>query len=736
MNYLNFPLQEKQLLFFKCISIVFFLSIFFISHNAVLADDEITFEKGIISFTFDDGWKSAYDALDNGVLGDYVGTMYVSTSELKGATEGGGIYYTGYMSEGDLLNLYEKGFEIGSHTRSHVDLTTVNDDSPRLLGEVIGSRLDLLEPNKYPGSEISNFAYPYGGVNSSIVESLKLAGYVGARTVDPSSLNFKNTDPFLLNATQINNNTSIGDVKEKIGNAISEKGWLIFVIHEVNDVCGSNLYCTTPGFIEDVVEYIKGLESNGVDVVTIERGLELMGYQAESDEISINQENISVYTNGIDDEGVFVEINPEVSTENFSHICSLDDTLIETREAEEDKNNGSGVYFEKVIGSGYIFPVGDTKVTCAIVNQKGEIEETNFTVTVKNPTLLSVNADVENKNYDGNPSAEVILELSNVIEGDDVTVGYEKAFFSDYKVGEEKEVTVTGLYLLGADAEKYRLSEKEIFGVASINKKGVSVVAVGKDKNYDGNPSAEVILELSNVIEGDDVTVGYEKAFFSDSKVGEEKEVTITGLYLSGAGADMYEILSGDLKTNASIKPITDDNNEENEEKNNNKVKRNGGRSISSGVKVEKDEVVLGEVLGESTSTVSQIDEELMGDEKHSSQEGGSEASVSFVFARNLQIGSAGDDVVELQKRLRDEGVYSGPITGYYGELTFAGVINYQAKYKIQQVGIVGPITRQKLNSLVVNDGVVVSELQKKLELLEKLQELRDLLILLKSLQS
>lgn len=70
----------------------------------------------------------------------------------------------------------------------------------------------------------------------------------------------------------------------------------------------------------------------------------------------------------------------------------------------------------------------------------------------------------------------------------------------------------------------------------------------------------------------------------------------------------------------------------------------------------------------------------------------------TFFFNTNLSLGFSGNDVTELQNRLTTEGVYSGPITGYFGPLTGAGVKAYQLKYGIAQLGIVGPATRAKLN--------------------------------------
>ncbi len=72
--------------------------------------------------------------------------------------------------------------------------------------------------------------------------------------------------------------------------------------------------------------------------------------------------------------------------------------------------------------------------------------------------------------------------------------------------------------------------------------------------------------------------------------------------------------------------------------------------------------------------------------------------AATFSFTSDLLVGMSGNAVTELQKRLTSEGVYSGPITGYFGPLTSAGVKAYQQKYGISQTGAVGPLTRAKLN--------------------------------------
>ena len=70
-----------------------------------------------------------------------------------------------------------------------------------------------------------------------------------------------------------------------------------------------------------------------------------------------------------------------------------------------------------------------------------------------------------------------------------------------------------------------------------------------------------------------------------------------------------------------------------------------------------------------------------------------------FKFLIDLKLGSKGNNVIELQKRLVNEVFYSGPITGYFGKLTKEAVKKYQTKKGIKPNGMVGPVTRSFLNN-------------------------------------
>ncbi len=80
----------------------------------------------------------------------------------------------------------------------------------------------------------------------------------------------------------------------------------------------------------------------------------------------------------------------------------------------------------------------------------------------------------------------------------------------------------------------------------------------------------------------------------------------------------------------------------------------------------------------------------------------------TFVLTSNLQFGMRNGDVTELQNFLTEAGVYSGPITGYFGPLTLAAVKRYQAQEGLPQTGFVGPLTRGRINAFAQSNNANV----------------------------
>lgn len=81
------------------------------------------------------------------------------------------------------LRELSKCFEIGSHTRNHMKLTSLGG---RLLREEIQESKTELE--NIIGKPVEVFAYPYGSYNSRVREEVIAAGFKGARTTEEFSV--------------------------------------------------------------------------------------------------------------------------------------------------------------------------------------------------------------------------------------------------------------------------------------------------------------------------------------------------------------------------------------------------------------------------------------------------------------------------------------------------------------------------------------------------------------------
>jgi peptidoglycan/xylan/chitin deacetylase (PgdA/CDA1 family) len=82
------------------------------------------------------------------------------------------------MSQAQLAQLIEAGWEIGSHTRSHPRLSTLDDR--QLFDELDQSRLATEELSGRPCTSI---AYPYGDFDERVVAATRAAGYRAAGTL-------------------------------------------------------------------------------------------------------------------------------------------------------------------------------------------------------------------------------------------------------------------------------------------------------------------------------------------------------------------------------------------------------------------------------------------------------------------------------------------------------------------------------------------------------------------------
>ena len=117
---------------------------------------------------------------------------------------------------------------------------------------------------------IKTLAYPFGDYNDSLKQMIKNAGMSSARSVD-RGFNTKDTDKYALKIQQVDNTTTLDQIKTWIDQVNVSKTWLILMFHQID--YSKNQYSTTPEILQGVVNYIKSTDTPSR---TITEGLSLL----------------------------------------------------------------------------------------------------------------------------------------------------------------------------------------------------------------------------------------------------------------------------------------------------------------------------------------------------------------------------------------------------------------------------------------------------------------------------
>lgn len=147
-----------------------------------------------IILTFDDGTMGTFNnALPIMQKYNFTGTSYVVYNYIGG---------NNYMSVDQIRALTDAGWEIGSHSLSHMELTK-NPDRER--DEIVESRKKLQSLLDVP---ILSFAYPFGISDRSSVDYARFAGYMAAMGLGNKSLQ-SDRNLFYLYRMEVNRNMDL-----------------------------------------------------------------------------------------------------------------------------------------------------------------------------------------------------------------------------------------------------------------------------------------------------------------------------------------------------------------------------------------------------------------------------------------------------------------------------------------------------------------------------------------------
>lgn len=173
--------------------------------------DEIP-EKSFV-ITFDDGYEDNYlNAFPILKKYNFKATIYlVPNQKTNYWEEKNTSVLSNLLNEKQILEMQNSGLiEFGSHTLSHVNLSTINDE--QLLNELKKSKEEV---EKITNQECEAFAYPYGKFDDKIVQAVKNVGYKNA-TVVKRGLFEQNDDVFTIKRVGILGTESFVDFLLKV----------------------------------------------------------------------------------------------------------------------------------------------------------------------------------------------------------------------------------------------------------------------------------------------------------------------------------------------------------------------------------------------------------------------------------------------------------------------------------------------------------------------------------------
>lgn len=219
-----------------------------------------------VALTFDDGNADQMTVLPILAAHHMVGTFYIIT---------GSVGAPNYLTQANIATIAAAGNEIGGHTVSHPDLTSV--PAAEATRQICNGRATLASW----GYQVTDFAYPYADLNASVEAIVKSCGFNSGRGLGDIASAHGCTgcavaesvppkDAYDLQAVdELDNTWTLAQMEAVVTAAEAKGGMVPFTIHHLCDGTGCDPLSITPTLFDQFLTWLGTQSSKGVSVKTV-----------------------------------------------------------------------------------------------------------------------------------------------------------------------------------------------------------------------------------------------------------------------------------------------------------------------------------------------------------------------------------------------------------------------------------------------------------------------------------
>ena len=211
------------------------------------------FSRPLVSLTFDDCSESQWIAFQLLRKYNMAGTFYAISSFLNTPS---------FMTTKQVIEMYQAGMQIGSHTMTHPNLRTLK--SSDIHEELVRSQKNLQQLGL---GQIEDFASPFGSCNTRVLEEVKQI-YSSHRSIIDGYNTLHSLDVYHIKTMNVLSFTTIKQMQERLNEAIRSGYWVVLLFHLFNET--GNVHSMSSSLFEELLIVIS---ERGIAVVTIAEAL-------------------------------------------------------------------------------------------------------------------------------------------------------------------------------------------------------------------------------------------------------------------------------------------------------------------------------------------------------------------------------------------------------------------------------------------------------------------------------